>query len=88
MHVLGLINVNRFNGNKYRAAHTKHLELLWLNFINSHQSSLIFKCEWKTIKGSANKLKFSDPYIFATWWYTPLIFQALPIWSNKIHSLF
>ncbi len=60
--------------NEERSAHTKDLELLWLNFINSHQrNSLIFKCEWKTIKDTANKLKFSDPYIFATWWYTPLI---------------
>ena len=33
------------------------------------------------------KLKFSYPYIFATWWCKPLIFQTYNIWSNIIQSL-
>ena len=31
-------------------------------------------------------LRFSNHYIFATWWYKPLIFQTLINWSNKNHS--
>ena len=34
-----------------------------------------------------NKLKFSNPYSFATWWCKPLIFQTKTIWSNRINSL-
>ena len=34
-----------------------------------------------------NKLKLSNPYIFATWWYKPLIFQTKIVWSNRIHRL-
>ena len=28
-----------------------------------------------------------NPYIFATWWCKPLIFQSKNSWSNRIHSL-
>ena len=34
-----------------------------------------------------HKLKLSNPYIFATRWCKPLIFQIMIIGSNKIHSL-
>ena len=34
-----------------------------------------------------HKLKFSHPYIFATWWCKPLIFQTSIIWSTKIQTL-
>ena len=34
-----------------------------------------------------HKLKRSRPYIFATWWRKPLIFQTSTIWSNRIHSV-
>ena len=34
-----------------------------------------------------NKLKFSNPYSFATWWCKPLIFQTKTIRSNRINSL-
>ena len=34
-----------------------------------------------------HKLKFSNPYIFSTWQYKPLIFQTQIIWSNRIYSL-
>ena len=33
------------------------------------------------------KLKSSDPNIFATWWYKPLIFQTQVILSLSINSL-
>ena len=34
-----------------------------------------------------HELKFSNPYIFVTWWCTPLIFQTKNIWSNIIYTL-
>ena len=34
-----------------------------------------------------NKLKFSNSYIFASWWCKPIIFQTYVIRSNRIHSL-
>ena len=34
-----------------------------------------------------NKLKFSNHYSFATWWWKPLIFQTKTVWSKKINSL-
>ena len=34
-----------------------------------------------------HKLKFSNSYIFTTWWCKPLIFQTWIIWSNRIQSL-
>ena len=34
-----------------------------------------------------HELKFSNLYIFVTWWCTPLIFQTKNIWSNMIYTL-
>ena len=34
-----------------------------------------------------HKLKFSNPYIFATCWCKPLIFQTWTILSNIVYSL-
>ena len=34
-----------------------------------------------------NKLKFTNSFIFATWWCKPIIFQTYVIRSNRIHSL-
>jgi len=33
-----------------------------------------------------SSLRLSNHYIFATWWYKPLIFQTLINWSNQNHS--
>ena len=33
------------------------------------------------------KLKYSNSYIFKTWWYKPLIFWTQVIWFNRMHSL-
>ena len=35
----------------------------------------------------ATKIKFSNPYIVATWWCKHLIFQTSNIRFNRIHSL-
>ena len=34
-----------------------------------------------------HKLKFYNPFIVATWWWKPLIFQTFVIFWNKIYSL-
>ena len=34
-----------------------------------------------------HRFKFINPYILATWWCKPLIFQTYIIWSSRIHSL-
>ena len=34
-----------------------------------------------------HNIKFSNPFIFSTWRWKPLIFQTLIIWSNRIQSL-
>ena len=33
-----------------------------------------------------HKLKFSNPYIFETWWCKPLVFQTKIIWASRLHS--
>ena len=33
------------------------------------------------------EIKFSNPYIFPTWWCKPLLFQTKIIWSNRKLSL-
>ena len=35
----------------------------------------------------SHKLKFYNPYIFAAWWCTLLIYDTETIWFNRIHSL-
>ena len=44
---------------------------------------------WNTGKelSFCHKLEISNPYIFATGWRKPLIFQTYMIWSNRNHSL-
>jgi len=34
-----------------------------------------------------NKLKSSNPYVVATWWYKPFIFFTKIFWSNRTHTL-
>ena len=34
-----------------------------------------------------HKLKFSNPYIYGTWYYRLLIFQTKIMWCNRINSL-
>ena len=41
----------------------------------------------KELRIYSNKIKFSYPYILATWWCKPLILQTLTIGSSRIHSL-
>ena len=60
--------------------------VLWNLFLkmSKHEElrhTLLNKC-------SHRKLKFSNPYIIASWWYKPLIFQTQTIiWFTRIYSL-
>ena len=45
------------------------------------------KFSWTKELSLCHKLNFCNPYIFATWWWKPLIFQTYIIWSNSIRSL-
>ena len=73
-----------------------YIYLTFTSILHSRTKNLIlipyeylFLCNFKKMKSLLkpllwHKLKFSNPYIFATWWCKPLIFQ---IWSNSIHNL-
>ena len=54
-------------------------------FINHPTRYYIVHRVCKGIK-LCHKLKFSNPYIFSTWWCKPFILQCYIIWSNRIQS--
>ena len=86
-------------GEKEKNKLSQFLEIFWRKFFilkikNEFFSIFSFSCSirleikftnlWKELS-FCNKLTFSKPYIFATWWCKPLIFQTIN--SGRSNSL-
>ena len=79
-------------GNNAGNSWSRHIIVyLSTNSTKLNQIKVIYKLKeinfFKKKLRLCHKLKFSFPYIFATWWCKPLIFQTYIIWSNGINSL-
>ena len=62
----------------------KHIILFVTRFFSHQRQTVLLLFEELSL---CHDIKYSNAYIFATWWCKPLIFQTQIIWSKRIHSL-